>query len=156
MEYNKPGMMDSGNKFIGLRDLENESRIYEPCSFLSEEYQISCYYEQSQWWVGILNNDYQKVASLCSEVKENKPKEACFMGVGIVVAQRSWFSPQLTIDACSQMPGIEAQLECRSAAGWVFKINPNFQDLAVELCSGLDAEDYNTCISRSISPDQLF
>lgn len=156
MEYNKPGMMDSGNKFIGLRNLDDEGRIHEPCSFLPEVYQISCYYEQSQWWVGILNNDYKKVADLCSEVSAEKPREACFMGVGIVVAQRSWFSPQLTLDACLQMPGTQAQVECRSAAGWVFKINPNYKDLAGDLCSGLDEDNYKTCMERSISPDLLF
>lgn len=155
MEYNMPGMVKDGSFSLVLRELRNKDQLHQPCESLAEKFQISCYYEQSQWWVGVLDSDFSKVGTLCQDLKNDNTRRSCYLGVGVHTSQRLNFDINQTISACSQMPTLRGQLDCRSGAGWVFKVNPSHRSKAHELCSGLAEPDQNICLRNSIQPDQL-
>lgn len=155
MEYNRPGMMGMSNQFLGLRKLEDEKKLLEPCSSLPEKFMISCYYEQSQWWVGVLQGDYKRIGTLCAGLGGKDVSKSCVLGVGVIAGQQTEYNIEKTISLCSQMPDVNSQVDCRSGAGWVFKVNPNFRDQAVQMCTDLKAGYMGKCLDNSISPDKV-
>jgi hypothetical protein len=156
MEYNRPGMMDHSNKFFGTRLLKDETKIMEPCSYLPKTFKNSCYYELSQWWVSILNQDIKKIGLLCNELETEDNKKSCYMGVGTIVSQRTLFDIPKTINACSLLPNNIAETYCRATAAWVFYANPNpHREQYHKLCEGLDNQNYQLCIKNSIEPSKV-
>lgn len=153
MEFNRPGVMNA-NQFLGIRKLENEAEIFYPCDSVDSKFQISCYYEQSQWWLGVYK-DYKKVGQLCDSLTSPDIKRSCFLGVGVNAAQATAYSSEETTTACSLMPSIESQIDCRSAAGWVFKVNPNYSHLSFELCEGLSEAEKKRCLNNSVAPNGI-
>jgi len=154
MGYNRP-MSDNENKFLEVRSLDQESEIYKPCEDLPDEFQISCYYEQSQWWTKLFSQNYSKVGNLCESLKKSRTQIACYLGVGVIAGQTTGFNVEKTIENCTKMPNMLSNIYCRSGAGWVFKANPNYKKQAALLCEGLKETDEEFCIKNSISPDQI-
>lgn len=155
MEYNQPAMAAKTNIFLNTRKLENEKALFEPCRSLPDKYQTSCYYEQSQWWILVLHNDYQKVGSLCNTLIPSKVRRSCFMGVGTIVAQTTKYDVAKTTRACDSMPEMADVIDCRATAAWVFRVNPHYTKQAVLLCKGLSEQEKNICLANAISPDKI-
>ena len=143
MEYNRPGI---NTQFLGLRKLESEEDIYEPCSSLPEMFKKSCFYEQSQWWVDIYQKDYQKVGLLCKGIEVEGERKNCFFGIGIRAAEVGGYDIGNTINSCNQMPELEDQVDCKSAAVWVFKVNQKYRGSAVGICMDLPDTYLNICL----------
>ncbi len=156
MEYNKPAMMNHATTYLKVRPLENDNKLHEPCASIKQKFQITCYYEQAQWWNSVLNHDYKRIGVLCSNLSQGDLKKACYMGIGTSVSQNTGYDTYSTISACNMMPTIEGQVACRSTAAWVFKINPNYTKMAPELCKGLDKINESICLNDSVSPDLIF
>lgn len=155
MEYNRPSIMNPSKAFLSVRKLENDTLLHEPCASLPKKYLVSCYYEQSQWWVSVLNNDYQKIGLLCNNLSSELVKKSCFMGVGTVVSQMTRYNPKKTIAACNLMPTSLGNIACRSAAAWVFTVNPKYEEKYSLMCEGLNSSDKELCLKDSISPDKV-
>ena len=147
MEYNRPGL---NTQFLGLRKLERQDDVYEPCASLPEMFKESCFYEQSQWWVGVFQKDYQKVGLLCKGLEVEGERENCFFGVGISAAERSGYDVGSTINNCNQMPEIEDQVDCRSAAVWVFEASQKYRDSAQSICKNLPDPYINVCLRNEL------
>lgn len=153
MEFNRPGAM-SANQFLGLRKLENETQLFYPCDSVDRAFQISCYYEQSQWWLGVYK-DYKKVGWLCESLNGIEIRRSCFLGIGVNAAQATGYSVAETIRACLLLPNKKSQRDCRLGAGWVFKVNPKYNYLSRKLCDGLNELEKRSCFENSIAPNEI-
>lgn len=96
MEYNLHTMGDNVTRPL------DESGYFFPCSELSEPYTGQCYYDQVSWWTNLTNNDLEFLSQKCSEIKDEKNREACYRGYGNVVASYLEYSDLSDIEsACS-------------------------------------------------------
>lgn len=147
MEYNLRTMENRGKE--GIRPFD-PSHPYEPCDRISGRYGESCYYEQANWWLHVLDSDYAKVGSLCAAVKGDADRAACFRGIGNVVAFNSRYDVAKAISACSLMPDKDSVAMCRGRAAWGFLVYGPARKRALELCEGMSDSEKEECPSKGM------
>ena len=128
MEYNFRTMGENRNRPVDERD------VHAPCSDLPKQYWVSCYFEQTQWWVAVFPEDYIKVGNLCDSVKEKEAKTACFRGIGNIAAANSEFDSAITIKNCKALPSQDAEMACRREASGTFFDRPEHKAKAYKVC----------------------
>jgi hypothetical protein len=118
---------------------------YDPCNKLPARFGKTCYFEEPQWWSHVLSADYAKIGRLCSAIKDEVERSACFEGVGNVVAPYTSYDSAKTIKVCSLMPDAEADFLCKMKASWAFSAEPSAHDRASDICKGLSADKQSQC-----------
>ena len=145
MEYNFPAMTNPSTNSPPFRKLD-ESNPYDPCYNIRREYQPSCFYEITQLWDVVFEQDYKKIGNLCGNLENNQLKEACYLGVGRTAAEMSNYNSLLTLKNCAHMPTKDAILLCQAGAYWLFDVADHKSDLS-KLCS--PGITYTTCLSKT-------
>jgi len=135
MENNFPTQIGESSVTIELRKLEGED-YYAPCDSIPNRYRKSCIFEQTSWWIEVLNRDYEKIAQLCLEVG-NPEAEYCLRGLGNHIVERSAYNIDITKDLCKRMPDKTSEALCRAGAHWAFFSNPEKRSQANDLCQDL-------------------
>lgn len=150
MEYNVPIMLSSTNSMTVPRTL-NEKNPYAPCPAVPEKYQESCYYEMPQWWdkENVFAKDYKKIGELCQAIVSLESREACFLGIGNVVAPSSFYVVKDAIKRCQEMPTEDSKITCQSGASWSFYAAINYRSLSEEVCANLDKDKQKRCVKKS-------
>lgn len=146
MEYTLPTIFDSKNSFISVRDIDQDNP-YDACPGLAEKFKQACYYSLGQWWNKFFS--YEKIGELCDDVINDKEKEACYLGVGAVVAPSSDFDTDKSIADCQKMPDFEGRLTCRAGASWAFFAMPELRSLSLKLCEGLEIDSEHLCAQKA-------
>lgn len=150
MEYNVP-LINYGEDqaFVTRSRVLNPDKPYEPCPGLPYKFKESCYYEMGQWWDKVYDANYEKIGELCENILDQEFRESCYLGVGNVVAPTNLYDVAKTKKDCSLMPRDTGRLNCRSGASWSFFANPDYRDLASQVCDDLDEKTKEKCVQGS-------
>ena len=146
MEYTLPTIFDSENSFLSARDIDRDNP-YDACPELPEKFKQACYYSLGQWWNKFFT--YEKIGILCGGVISDKEREACYLGIGAVVAPSSDFNIEVSINNCEKMPDFEGKLTCRAGASWAFFSMPELRSTSLKLCEGLESDSEHLCAQKS-------
>ncbi|MBI3420891.1 MAG: hypothetical protein HY006_02405 [Candidatus Sungbacteria bacterium] len=146
MEYNLPIIISAVSATPSRRSFD-EKNPYAPCPSIPEKFRLSCYYETPAWWQQEISFDTMGV--LCSKVRGQAEREACFKGIGSTAAPSNQYDVSVTIDTCKRMPGVEGQLFCRAGASWGFYVLPEKRSQADQLCGGLPEKDRLRCVKEA-------
>lgn len=119
MEFDFPGMTSPSGNAAAIRRLSSNDP-YNPCNTLNKSYQLSCYFEIIQLWDQIFEKNYEKIGTLCMQLKEREEQVACFLGAGRAAAGMSGGNILLTQSRCSLMPNNDAFLHCHAGAYWYY------------------------------------
>lgn len=144
MEYNTPLVFSDNNVRTGLLPFDPESP-YGACTEVAKEFQASCYFELAQWWSAVLNDDNEKMATLCDGVSDLENRKYCTLGVGSMIAISSRFDVTESIRKCSFVSPDEETI-CLAGVTWSFFADPKHKEEARELCDGLSYNERELCI----------
>lgn len=145
MEYNFHTMESvKGENYV--RPMEEDA--YAPCSTLPAKHTQACYFDQVQWWLNIYSNNYTKVASLCSNLSDDKSLyEACIRGIGNFLAADMNHDPVHISRTCSNsMPNDTTNALCHEGASWLVFGNGSGKSDALLVCDGLQGTFQTDCI----------
>ncbi|HYF10414.1 MAG TPA: hypothetical protein VD967_02300 [Candidatus Paceibacterota bacterium] len=145
MEYNFRTMADPDG--ASVRPYE-ASLAHMPCSAISV-YGEACYFEMPHWWIRIFEGSVPHVGALCREVSVAKEKEACFKGIGNILAAKMSYDVEETRRGCGSLGSQEEKTLCSTGASWSFMGEPRVRDKAPELCEGLPAAERSFCLEGS-------
>ncbi|MCE9644325.1 hypothetical protein K8Q93_03750 [Candidatus Parcubacteria bacterium] len=145
MEYNFHTMADPDLTSPRMFD---PKKAHAPCDALSI-YREACYFDMPQWWMRTFNGDAAPAAALCAEVGAKGEREACFKGIGNIVAPESGYDVKKSLAVCNSLVGTEEQLLCRQGASWSFFAEPRVRDLSPQLCAGLSEDARQSCVAGS-------
>lgn len=149
MEYNIGINFGLGKAETAVREFTPENP-YEPCNtIVPGRFRTSCYFEIAHWWKQVLNADYKRIGVLCSGIERNNESEACFVGIGSVIAATTSFDVEATIADCERMPKGEGILLCKSGASWAFFAVPEKRHLNALLCEGYQEKERDYCYQKS-------
>lgn len=143
MEYNLP-LNENGSSENLLKPF-NSSTPYGPCKEVPERFQQECFYNLGLWWNQVLNKDYSKMITLCTDIRQPLLKKRCLMGVGNAAATTTSLDISQTKLLCDQSSDKYAQSMCRSGAAWVFSTTPSKKELTHKLCDDLSLEQQEIC-----------
>ena len=146
MEYTLPIVFDSEISFSSVKDMDPDNP-YDACPGLPKKFKRACYYSLGQWWNKKLS--YEEIGTLCNAVANDKEREACYLGVGTVIAPSSNFNVEISIATCQKMPDFEGMLTCRAGASWSFFAMPELRSLSLKLCESLESGDEHRCAQQS-------
>ncbi len=141
MDYNEPLLAAAGTPQV--RALSGDP--YQPCLSAPDEFKDACYYQISQWWAQVFNNDFKKIGQLCQQIKDENNKHSCFSGAGIAAADNNHYDPVKVVSSCESLPTPATILLCKKAAYNNFYTQTNFKDKAGIICNGLDANLTKEC-----------
>jgi hypothetical protein len=94
--------------------LKQDEPLY-PCTAVDNKYKEQCYLMQTSHALIVVNQDYNKVFSLCAGV-EAPYNATCFQSLGRDVSGQSSSDQQRTIDLCMQGPSDLAKSNCFTGA----------------------------------------
>ncbi len=140
MEYNQNTMGDGS-----LRAPKDDWHF--PCNAVSDRYTEACYFEQTTWWAGIMNDDFNFIGKRCAEIEVLADKQACFRGAGHTSNSVFSFNFVKMREACSKMPDAEAELLCVEGATWLTSWDSRFQDTWEQMCAGYADEELIRCLN---------
>lgn len=147
MEYTLPTIFDLENSVLSVKDID-DNNPYDVCPQLPDKFQEACYYSLGQWWEKSFA--YEKMGQLCARVADSKKREACYLGIGNIVAPSSNYNIQGAIDSCRKMPDFEGELVCRAGASWAFFALPEMRSDSLKLCEGFENDDSeHLCAQKS-------
>ncbi|GEM_PF-1151689 len=148
MEYNFKNSHIPENGGLSIRALD-EKNPFAPCDSLPERFRYACYYEQPDWWSHVYREDFIKVAKLCDSLKNEEFKDFCFIGTGRIIAQAKKYEVKDTIHVCKDMPGVRAEVLCRSG-GFLSIIDYTHDRVhSLSMCEGLDVVQKSLCMSKA-------
>lgn len=147
MEYNFRTVFRDDESTVTVR--EAHGNLYEPCRSVAPRFRQACYFEQASWWLQVLNSDEEKVGSLCQGIINKSEKEACFLGLGTTVTERSGYNRDKIINSCSQMSDPYSEAICRTGGAWAFFANPEKVNQSEEICEGLGTYQ-KLCLEKRI------
>lgn len=145
MEYNLPTVIGEDGS-AESRKFE-EQKPYGACPQAAREFQLSCYYELSQWWLTSI--DVPRASSLCAGLHDAGNREVCFLGLGNYAAAQKGFDVQQVKNSCESLPNQENKILCRAGAAWAFFSMPEKRSFSAGLCSSLSAGDQKICLAKS-------
>lgn len=146
MEYNFHTMDDVRNY---IREAGED--MYAPCNTLPARFQMSCYFEQVQWWQNIYHNNFKKIGELCAPLAKNRGNyEACYNGTGNYVAAAAELDTDRIIELCSEMPTEEATGLCHEGASWRVWPEDEGEKRAHALCEALPEPYSSQCLRKLI------
>ncbi|MEX0917808.1 MAG: hypothetical protein WDZ93_01495 [Candidatus Paceibacterota bacterium] len=140
MEYNFATMQQADMRQPG------EWGMHHPCTEVDDRYIEACYFEQPAWWSALNGQDYAAVGDLCSEIEDQKGREACYRGAGNVIAGLQEYDVDEMLAACGTMPDREGEMLCIEGAVWIVSNQPAFKDEWERLCDSLDGEYHRRCL----------
>ncbi len=147
MEYNFQTMLDTDGK---TRPLNDSSPLY-PCDGLPENFQKPCLYEQSNWWLEVLpdnfDNKINKIDTYCNKF-DGAPKEACFIGLGVHLPNRTNWDSNKALTSCQKLKSPEAFSFCIYGLASEFYSRPEYAAKAKQLCDLLNPIDSSNCKKR--------
>lgn len=135
MEYNFRTIFEEGGSEVVTR--EAHGNLYEPCQSVAERFGQACFFEQAAWWREVLNSDDEKVGAFCGGINNSTQKEACFLGLGDAVAERSFYDKEAVKEACSRMPDDYGKALCFTGGAWAYFANPEKENESPSLCEDL-------------------
>ena len=145
MEYNQRTMLNLSGSYASYRPVNPED-FHDPCSSLPAKFLPACYYNQSVWWKGVLDGDYQKIGRLCNELEDAHLQRICFTGFSDSLPINFHYNVKEVIKVCDQMPSENTRILCRASAAARFAADLQYEHLAPRLCKGLKKEADTTCI----------
>jgi hypothetical protein len=145
MEHNFPGMTAPSEKTLPARRLST-ANPYEPCDTIAPLFQQSCYYEITQLWDRVFQQNYKKMGELCAGISGDKKQEVCYLGVGRSAAEMSSSNTAIVLKRCALMPDRESQLLCHAGAYWLFGVTRQYKDMQ-QFCSA-PGIDYRRCLNK--------
>lgn len=145
MEYNFHTMADPDLTSPRAFD---KAHAQAPCDTLPL-YREACYFDIPQWWIRSSNGDYALAAALCREVSATKEQEACFRGIGNVLAPETQYTVKKTLEVCKSLGSSVESLLCRQGASWSFFAEPRVREHALEICEGLSKIEQGSCVNGS-------
>ncbi len=140
MEFNF-ATMDQGE----IRQPEDKGEYY-PCTEVEKRFSQACYFEQPAWWSVRSDQDFELVGVRCEAVADTLNREACYRGVGNVVAGMTEYSLDEITAACKLMPNEEGEILCIEGATWIVSAQPEFEDVWQSLCEPYTGDYYDRCI----------
>ena len=147
MEYTLPTVFDSESSFSSIKDID-KAHPYDVCPQLQDAFHQACYYSLGQWWEKFF--PYEKMGELCAKVQDKKEREACYLGIGAVVAPSHNYNIAKAISACKKMTTFEGELVCRAGASWAFFALPEMRADSLLLCEGFESADSeHLCAKKS-------
>ncbi len=148
MEYMMPTLGDDIPGSVYVKPID-ETNPYSPCNKISEKYRPECYYNLGLYFVHTPKENYQKGLSLCSKITDNFYKKNCFMGFGNGAISLNINDAKIAIKICSNAPGLENQISCRSGAGWILYSSSDTRGSEAKVCANLSDTDSKKCINDS-------
>ena len=145
MEYNISTHFAASNGVNDIRAL-NTDNPHEPCNTtVAKEFRQSCYFEIGLWWREVYTGDFTKIGRLCQEISVPEERDACFVGLGIVIAPTTNYNAGEVIALCKKMPDLDGELKCRSGAYGVFNGLEVTKELAPKICEDVPTTKLNQC-----------
>lgn len=120
---------------------------HEPCPSTDPTFQDSCYFELGQSYGTRLPNQHEKQNELCSLVENNRFRDRCYMGLGLIASPLSGYDFDSVVSVCGVMR--EGEGACRAGAAWSFYSNPETRSQARSVCANPDAAKQQFCINLS-------
>lgn len=139
MEYNQNTMGDGNPR-------QKNADWHYPCNVIDSRFTPACYFEQTTWWSGLTEGDFNLIGKLCSEVESTAGQEACFRGAGHTSASRFDFDFDKMKNTCSLMPDQDSELLCIEGATWLTSWEPRFQNTWQQMCDGFTGESHQQCL----------
>lgn len=144
MEYNfRTVDGEETGKWYLPREAE-PSKMLEPCSFVPSIYQRYCYIEQPSLWQESITRDYIKMSNYCDQVKSDKPREGCFIGLGRVMSEEKKHVSGEIGKVCQSMPQKRDVLSCIEGS-LIILLHANVSD-AYKLCDYVSSDMRKECI----------
>ncbi len=148
MEYNVPlNVLPNNMLATAPRKLSDRSKPYDVCPTLDQRFQSSCYHELPQWWLQVYSDDFKVLASLCDSAPGDSFQNACFGGVGQIIASSAGYEVEKTKEFCSLMPTEHRRNECLYAGAKAFSFNIGDTKHAEELCNVLPDTMKEHCLN---------
>lgn len=144
MENNSAMLFDGDTVRIDVRTFD-EARPYEPCDTLTEMYRPSCYFEQSLWWLTVLGEDFAHIGALCAGVEGRAEQDACFVGWGINVAEKSERNASKAEALCALINDHRGESLCRLGVVQRFLWSDELRAEAKRMCENLDTQFRPQC-----------
>lgn len=120
---------------------------YYPCNSLEEKYQPMCWQYQSSYFAIITNQDWVKVASMCSQIPPQY-QDRCVRTIG---TNQVGFTPILkTMKAdCDLMPNVHFQSVCVEGviSSFAYRFVGDLNKM-VEFCSIVDSQNKEACFKQ--------
>ena len=137
-------------KFLGLAghitDYLKDDDPHYPCDIVSQKYQPTCYFLQTDHMAKIFGGDFSKVASSCAEVEYEHARRSCFESTGRTVGSYNRKNPAGAIRDCSKIPAEDMRNLCFRGAVQDSFWDPSGKDLAIKFCRLLaDVSAKGTC-----------
>lgn len=144
MEYNDHTMATADGSF-GRRPYD-AAASHAPCDAVEARYSEACYWRQADWWYRSLG-DIDAVAGLCTEVRDEAPRDACRRGLGYAIAVDAAYGVDALVGRCRALPGEGAE-RCLEGAAWAFLSDPARKERAGEVCAA--AQDPKACVREAV------
>ena len=144
MEYNTP-IAIGASATQTLRELD-ASEPTAPCPSLAERFRPSCYFELAPWWRNYFS--YQEMGNFCTGLNNVAEREACFLGIGYIIAPFSNYDLPTSQTECNRMPVRDSMLLCRSGLWWSYFVVPERRSLADDTCGDLTSQERSYCIQK--------
>jgi hypothetical protein len=148
MEYNMPTEAGSDDVRTSVRSYDTNNP-YGPCLAVDKRFQPACFLEITNWWETVLQNDFEKISALCSDLHDIDNKEACYLGIGYSIGPKEGYDSDKTRAVCRSLGDTQSELLCRAGASWSFFANPRYRDSAPSLCKYDDSNLTLLCEQRS-------
>lgn len=149
MEYFFPVVIDGDTAITSVRPYDEEYP-HDPCDRIDERFRQSCYLELSARLYAVYPQDFAKLGDICDlATGDDSFVEACFRGLGYTFAPSMNYDKDAVDAACLQMPSDESIALCLAGASWSFFANPQYRELATEVCSGAQEPYQKFCRQKS-------
>ena len=130
----------------GARRPLSEEGEYFPCDVVARKFKEACYFEQPAWWAAQYLNDYSVVGRFCDELTELSHSQACFRGIGNVIAGNNGYNIPEISNQCANMPDFETELLCIEGATWIVSNQQEYENTWRQLCEPYEGEYLERCL----------
>lgn len=128
--------------------LKQDEPLY-PCTAVEEKYKEQCYLMQTSHALTLVNQDYDKIFSLCSQV--SSPYDAtCYQSLGRDVSGNSSSDQNRTIELCDRGPNDSARNNCYVGAVKDFISYHHSDKEGLTMCAAISNPDTrNICTNTA-------
>jgi hypothetical protein len=144
MEYNTP-LVGIGDGLVPQTREFDASDPYAPCPSVPAENQASCYFELGQWFLIVLQSDYERAGDVCGELS-GELRTYCFLGVGSLTLILEDHSVERSLAVCAQFSE-DNELSCRAGVSWALYADPEYTERAAEACPYINAAQKEKCLT---------
>ncbi len=148
MQYNLPATFDGMRALSHVRAFDPQEPT-APCNdFIPDTSKKACYFALAQWWSALFDPVAVQAGMWCLE--DPLYREACYLGLGNILAYTEEYDPVRLIEVCELMPDRDAKILCRAGASWAIFAESSKKGDAPKLCEGLSLEEKNRLVGAFI------